>query len=83
MSTNQFANEPAVVRAIRLLGGPSEAARRLSKRTDTKLSQQRVSYWLSVERLTSAEFALAIEQELSGEVTRHDLRPDIYPQEAA
>lgn len=44
-------------------------------------SQQLVSYWLSNRKPLPAEFVLAAEREFG--ISRHDLRPDIYPQESA
>ena len=40
------------------------------------VSQPRISKWVAQNRLP-AEFVLAIEKEAG--VSRHDLRPDIYP----
>lgn len=42
-------------------------------------SQQLVSYWMSKEKELPAEYVLAAEKATG--VSRHDLRPDIYPRE--
>jgi DNA-binding transcriptional regulator YdaS (Cro superfamily) len=35
--------------------------------------------WINRDRKVPAEFVLAIERATGGRVTRHQLRPDIYP----
>lgn len=44
-------------------------------------SQQIVSYWLAKGRPLPAEYVLAAESALG--ISRHELRPDIYPLEDA
>ena len=44
-------------------------------------SQQIVSYWLSKGKPLPAEYVLAAEAKLG--ISRHDLRPDIYPRQDA
>lgn len=44
--------------------------------------QQQISYLLRAKRV-SAEMAIAIDQATNGKVSRHDLRPDIFPAVAA
>ncbi|RYG87630.1 MAG: Cro/Cl family transcriptional regulator [Alphaproteobacteria bacterium] len=44
-------------------------------------SQQLVSYWINKERPLPAEYVLPAER--AGLGSRHDLRPDLYPTEAA
>jgi hypothetical protein len=63
--------DPALVRAIEEAGGVAELARKLS------ISSQAVSQWDRVP----AERALEVERATGGAVTRHDLRPDLYPVE--
>lgn len=49
-------------------------------------SQQYISWLLSRDVKVSAEMALAFERATEGEVSRHDLRPDIFgnaPEHAA
>jgi len=43
--------------------------------------QQHVCYWLHKSKKIPPEYVLAIERATNGEVTRHELRPDIYPPE--
>jgi DNA-binding transcriptional regulator YdaS (Cro superfamily) len=40
-----------------------------------------ISQWLSGHRPIAAEQVLPIEKATGGRVSRHDLRPDIYPRE--
>lgn len=42
-------------------------------------SQQLVSYWLKNGKELPAEFVLATEKAVG--ISRHDLRPDLYPRE--
>jgi DNA-binding transcriptional regulator YdaS (Cro superfamily) len=63
--------DPALSRAIEEAGGVAELARKLS------ISSQAVSQWDRVP----AERALEVERATGGAVTRHDLRPDLYPVE--
>ena len=44
-------------------------------------SQQNVSNWLRDEKSLPAEFVLAAERATG--ISRHDLRPDLYPREDA
>lgn len=44
------------------------------------VSQGTVSNWLNHQKQLPAEYVLRAEKELG--VSRHDLRPDIYPREA-
>ncbi|MFA5494229.1 MAG: helix-turn-helix domain-containing protein [Porticoccaceae bacterium] len=60
-------------RAIDLLGGQSALARAINTK------QQNVWFWLNKSGRVPAEFVLPIEQATGGEVTRTQLRPDIYP----
>lgn len=60
-------------RAIDLVGGQPELARA------TNSKQQNVWFWLNKSGRVPAEFVLPIEQATGGEVTRSQLRPDIYP----
>lgn len=61
----------AVQKAIDLSGGQAQLADKLG------IKQPSVSYWLKVGKV-SAEYTLKAEQATNGEVTRHDLRPDIF-----
>jgi len=64
-------NREAVRRAIDAAGGPSAIARALA------ISPQAVVKW---PRRLPAERVLDLERLAGGAVTRHELRPDIYPE---
>lgn len=67
--------QPALQRAVDIVG----SQKALADAIDTK--QQNISYWLKAS--VPAEFALPIEKATNGAVTRHDLRPDLWPSESA
>lgn len=66
----------ALRRAVEIAGGQSELARRIGGRC----KQQNVWSWLNVTRQPAAEYVLDIERATGGQVSRHDLRPDLYPE---
>lgn len=53
----------------------TEFARRIN------VSQGMVWQWLNKRRRVSAEQVLSIESATDGKVSRHDLRPDLYPRD--
>jgi hypothetical protein len=59
---------------IDIMGGQSALARAIGT------SQQNVHNWLYKRRIP-AEYVLKIEEAVNGVITRHALRPDIYPLE--
>lgn len=61
--------------AVRLIGGQSATARLLS------VDQSTVHEWLRSGRALPAEHVLTVEKATG--ISRHDLRPDIYPREDA
>ncbi|MCW5730858.1 MAG: molecular chaperone TorD family protein [Alphaproteobacteria bacterium] len=63
----------ALGRAIAALGGQTQLARRLG------VKQANVWHWLNRAGRVPGEYVLAIEQATDGRVTRHELRPDLYP----
>lgn len=63
----------ALERAIDMVGGQSQLARLLG------VKQANVWHWLKKADRVPGEFVLAIETATGGQVTRHDLRPDLYP----
>lgn len=68
----------ALERAVEHFGGQ----KRLAERIGT--SQSQVWYWLrEAKKGVPGEYALAIERESEGAISRRDLRPDLYPPEAA
>lgn len=65
-------------RAIELAGGQSRLAEKIGR------SQQLISYWQKTRKgIVPAECVKDIEDAVKGEVTRHDLRPDIFGENAA
>jgi len=66
----------ALKRACTLAGGQKSLARRIGT------TQQQVWYWIErSKRGAKAEFVLPIERETG--VSRHELRPDLWPVEVA
>jgi DNA-binding transcriptional regulator YdaS (Cro superfamily) len=61
-----------IARAVSIVGGQSALARLVGR------TQANVSQWVIKGRVP-AEMVLAIEQATKYQVTRHQLRPDIYP----
>ncbi len=74
----------ALKRAIKYVGGQKPLADRLSVIMRHNVSQPLIRYWLvDSQKGVAAEAVIAVEQATDGEVSRHDLRPDIYPLEDA
>lgn len=67
-------------RAIALAGGQAPLARKLTDLTGREYKQGHVWAWLNRYELPP-EVVIPIESVVGGEVTRHQLRPDIYPVE--
>lgn len=65
--------ENALEKAVELLGSQAELARKIGKK------QAHVWNWLHRDRRVPADMAMKIETATDGRVTRHDLRPDLYP----
>lgn len=63
----------ALKRAVAILGGQSKTARFLD------LSQTSIWKWVSKGKVLPAEYVLKVEAATG--ISRHDLRPDIYPRE--
>ena len=63
-----------LAKAIKIVGSQLKLAKILGKR------QSLVWYWLKCGHVSAAA-AIPIEQATGGQVTRHELRPDIYPEE--
>ncbi len=61
--------DPALTKVIELAGGVAKLANAIG------VSSQAISQWGRVP----AERVLAVEAAVGGEVSRNDLRPDIYP----
>lgn len=62
----------AIETAIRVAGGQGALAEKLG------LSKQAVNHWATGFRKPSAEQCVEIERVMGGQVTRADLRPDIF-----
>jgi len=62
-------------KAILHLGSQSALARAIGTK------QQNVWGWLNGSKRVPAEFVIPIEKATDGRVTRHEIRPDIYPEE--
>ena len=60
-------------RAVEILGSQSALARACGK------AQGHVWWWLNRSKRVPAEQVLVIERATKGRVTRHELRPDLYP----
>jgi DNA-binding transcriptional regulator YdaS (Cro superfamily) len=69
--------QEALSRAIEIVGGPTAMGRLLG------ISSQAVSQWerVPVPRVIEVERATLDPQTQQPRVTRHELRPDIYPAE--
>lgn len=63
----------ALAKAIEVVGGQTQLARLLG------VKQANVWHWLNKAERVPGEYVLAIETATGGQVTRHDLRPDLYP----
>jgi len=66
----------ALYQAIRCAGSQTALAQRVGVRP------QAVHLWVKKGRVPAAR-ALAVERATAGQVSRHELRPDLYPNEAA
>lgn len=80
----------ALRRAIEIVGSQAELARRVAALTgNNKVKQAHVWNWLNRDEEVPAEMVIAVEtatvDESSGRprVLRHDLRPDLYPENVA
>lgn len=71
----------ALAEAVRLLGGQAKTARLLG------VAQPSVWRWVRTSRPLPGEHVLKVEKALRDlgitNITCHDLRPDLYPREAA
>lgn len=68
----------AIQRACDLVGGQSELARRCAAIKKRTLTSQAVNRWCRNGEAPIA-WVLTIETVCEAQVTRYDLRPDIYP----
>jgi TorA maturation chaperone TorD len=63
----------ALAAAVDLVGGQAKLARILG------VTQPNVWHWLHKAERVPGEYVLKIEEATAGKVSRHDLRPDLYP----
>lgn len=69
-----------LAKAIEHCGTQAELARRVSEfKKNPKIRQAHVWNWLNRDHAVPADMVLAVEEATSGQVSRHGLRPDIYP----
>lgn len=69
-------DEFPIKKAARCAGGQSALARRIGVRP------QAVQQWIARNHVP-AERCLDVERATGGQITRHELRPDLYPVEQA
>jgi DNA-binding transcriptional regulator YdaS (Cro superfamily) len=67
--------DSALASAVRIAGSQSAFARLIGKRQST------VAEWLKGAKPLPAEYVLKVEAETG--ISRHELRPDLYPYESA
>ena len=63
----------ALAAAVDLVGGQAKLARILG------VTQPNVWHWLHKSERVPGEYVLKIEEATGGRISRHDLRPDLYP----
>lgn len=68
--------EAPIEKAVRIAGGQAALARRC------ETSQPRIWQCIHRNQRIPADLVLPIERATGGEVSRHELRPDLYPVEA-
>lgn len=73
----------ALRKAVELAQGETELARRLSVLMKREVKQQHVWNWLNRDKILPGEYCIPIEFAVGGDVSRHELRPDLYPRESA
>lgn len=77
--------ETPLERAVGLARGQAPLAREATKHAlnGARLTQAMIWKWLNQARgpVPPAEWVIPIERALGGRITRHELRPDIYPVE--
>jgi DNA-binding transcriptional regulator YdaS (Cro superfamily) len=67
-------------KAVEIAGGQAPLARKIKALVEgSNVLQQHVWHWLQCGKVPP-QYAKAIETATGGEVTRHDLRPDIFDQ---
>jgi DNA-binding transcriptional regulator YdaS (Cro superfamily) len=72
---NEASPLEALKRAVQIAGGQTALAGKLPGNK----KQGHVWNWLNVVKRCPPEMAIPIEEAVGRAVTRHDLRPDLYP----
>lgn len=72
-----------IERAIEAAGSQAELARRMTEIMGKTVKQQHIWNWLKQRSPVPAEYVIPMEKAIEGAVTRHEIRADIYPLEAA
>jgi DNA-binding transcriptional regulator YdaS (Cro superfamily) len=72
----------ALEKAVCVVSSQSELARRLAKLTNRPVRQGHVWKWIRAGRVPP-DMAIPVEKATDGKVTRHELRPDLYPIDSA
>ncbi len=74
-------SETGLARAVRAVGSQSEFGRLIERRQST------ISEWLKKDAPLPAEYVLKVEKALEElgvtDLSRHELRPDLYPRESS
>ena len=70
-------NTQIIEKAIKICGGQAALAEKIG------VSQPAVHKWLKGLTGIDPKHAIPIEQATNGQVTRHELSPDIYPESAS
>ena len=69
-------------KAVELAGGQKALASKLrTVLPESKVKQGHVWHWLNIAKapMPPAEYVLAITRAVEGQITPHQLRPDLYP----
>lgn len=69
----------AIRKAVKLAGGQVALAKKVAEITGRPVVQSHVWNWMNRNERVAAEWVIPIETAVEGRVSRHDLRPDIYP----
>jgi DNA-binding transcriptional regulator YdaS (Cro superfamily) len=72
-----------IERAIEAAGSQTELAKRMTAIMGREVRQQHIFNWLIQRSIIPAEYVIPMEKAIEGAVTRHEIRADIYPLEAA
>lgn len=73
----------ALEKAVVIVGSQAALAAKLSEITGRRLSQQRISYWVTNECFIDAKWWNAFEIATDHVITRRELRPDVFPRNHA